>query len=95
MFYVYILYSQRVDSFYVGQTLNISQRIQEHNSKFYNNSSTAKANDWELFFSIECISRNQSILIERHIKSMRNRKYYESLKMYPEISDKLKLKYAN
>ena len=82
-----------MDAFYIGQTLNVYQRIEEHNSKFYQNSSTAKAKDWELYFSIECISRHQAILIERHIKSMRNRKYYESLKNYPEISEKLKQKY--
>ena len=93
MFYVYILYSQSIDAFYVGQTIDINIRIVEHNSRFYEKTSTAKAKDWELYFSIECKTRNQAILIERHIKNMRNRKYYESLKNYPEISDKLKQKY--
>ncbi len=94
MFYVYIIYSQSIDAFYVGQTIDISIRIEEHNTKSYDNSSTAKAKDWELYFSIECYSRNQSIFIERHIKSMKSRKYYESLKTYPEISEKLLNKYS-
>ncbi|HEY5591715.1 MAG TPA: GIY-YIG nuclease family protein [Paludibacter sp.] len=93
MFYVYILYSKIIDAYYVGQTIDVNKRIEEHNSKFYKNTSTAKANDWMLHFLIECTSRNQAILIESHIKSMKSRKYYESIKKYPEISDKLKKTY--
>ena len=95
MFYIYILYSKNIDTFYVGQTIDLHKRVEEHNSKFYDNTYTAKTNDWILYFSIECDSRKQAILIESHIKSMKSRKYYESLKTYPDISINLKNKYKD
>jgi len=84
-----------MDAFYVGQTIDLLKRVEEHNSKFYENTYTAKANDWILYFSIECDSRKQAILIESHIKRMKSRKYYESLKTYPNISINLKNKYKD
>jgi len=84
-----------MDAFYVGQTIDLLKRVEEHNSKFYGNTYTAKANDWILYFSIECDSRKQAILIESHIKRMKSRKYYESLKTYPNISINLKNKYRD
>jgi len=84
-----------MDAFYVGQTIDLLKRVEEHNSKFYENTYTAKANDWILYFSIECDSRKQAILIESHIKRMKSRKYYESLKTYPNISINLKNKYRD
>jgi len=95
MFYIYILYSKNMDSFYVGQTLDLQKRVEEHLSKFYDNTYTGKTNDWILYFSIECDSRRQAILIESHIKKMKSRKYYESLKAYPDISIHLKNKYKD
>ena len=84
-----------MDAFYVGQTIDLLKRVEEHNSKFYENTYTAKANDWILYFSLECDSRKQAILIESHIKRMKSRKYYESLKTYPNISINLKNKYRD
>ena len=95
MFYIYILYSKNIDAFYVGQIIDLYKRLEEHNSKFYENTYTAKVNDWVLYFSIECDSRKQAILIESHIKRMKSRKYYESLKTYPNISINLKNKYKD
>ena len=95
MFYIYIIYSKNIDAFYVGQTIDLIKRIEEHNSKFYENTYTSKVNDWILYFSMECESKKQSILIESHIKRMKSRKYYESLKIYPDITINLKNKYKD
>jgi putative endonuclease len=94
-FFVYIIYSEKLDAFYIGQTMDIDQRIREHNQVFFKNSSTSKSDDWKLFFSLKCTSRKQAILIERHIKRMRSRKYYSDLLKFTEISNKLLLKYKN
>ena len=95
MFYIYIIYSKNIDAFYIGQTIDLNKRIEEHNSKFYDNIFTVKTNDWILYYSMECDSRKQAILIESHIKRMKNRKYYESLKIHPDISINLKNKYKD
>ena len=90
---VYILYSKTTDSFYVGQTEDLNRRLYWHNSGEFKASSTKIAHDWEVFWYLECVTRTQALKIERHIKNMRSRKYYHSLKEYAEISERLLQQY--
>ena len=63
---VYILYSHFLDSFYIGSCLDINQRLQEHNSKFYRGSYTSRTNDWEVFWYIENLSMSTARSITLH-----------------------------
>jgi len=94
IFSVYILYSKILDRFYIGQTKDLNERILLHIEKQFDDSYTGRANDWELFHTIPCKSRTQAMQIESHIKKKKSRKYILDVKEYPEISDKLKIKYA-
>jgi putative endonuclease len=87
---VYIIYSIKLDKFYVGETSDFKNRLEEHKTGFYKNSFTAKAQDWELFFKLDCKNKSQAIRIEKHIKSMKSKNYFHNLNIYPEISKKLK-----
>ncbi len=49
-------------------------------SKKFIDGYTSKANDWELFFSIDSLSYNQARQIELHIKKMKSKKYIYDLK---------------
>ena len=89
MFTVYILYSQILDRYYVGETLDMEERIQQHNTGYYSDSYTKQSSDWCLYFKLECESRTQARKIESHIKKMKSRKYIQNLSKYPEISEKL------
>ena len=92
---VYILYSHFLDSFYIGSCLDINQRLQEHNSKFYRGSYTSRTNDWEVFWNIENLSMSTARSIEAHIKKMKSRMYLKNLKIYPDIAIKLIAKYGD
>ncbi|MCU4177915.1 GIY-YIG nuclease family protein, partial [Marinilabiliaceae bacterium N1Y90] len=81
------------DKYYIGQTQDLHQRIELHNSGCFKNSSTKFTNDWQLFFKLQCQSRSQALKIEKHIKNNRSRKYYLNLTKHPEISLKLLEKY--
>ena len=96
-FFVYILFSKKLNRFYTGSTsLLPEERLNEHLEKLYGNSKfTAKANDWILFHHIKCDSRKQAIAIEKHIKSMKSKKYILNLSSYKEISIKLLEKYKS
>jgi len=48
-----------------------------------------QADDWELFFTIECDSRKQPVNIEDHMKKMKSSKYIRNLTIYPEIAKKI------
>ena len=90
---VYILYSKSVRNYYVGETVDLEERIEQHRTGHYANSFTKRAKDWLLFYVIECDSRVQARKIEAHIKRMKSKKYIQNLKMYSELAESLKLKY--
>ena len=77
--YVYILYSEKLDRFYVGQTaLSPKQRLEEHNNAHNENSFTSRGIPWTLFLTIACDSREHAKGVERHIKRMKSKAYQYS-----------------
>ena len=90
---VYIFFSDTLNQFYIGETVDFEERLNEHNSGFYKKAFTSKASDWELFLKIVCKDRVQARKIETHIKSMKSKKYINDLKDYPEIINRLKQRY--
>jgi len=87
--FVYILFSQSADRFYIGETCDVAERLIQHNSGFYKNAFTKQAADWTEFLKIECQSRKQAIEIENFIKKMRNRNFYLKIKENPSIVNDL------
>ncbi|MFN8155090.1 MAG: GIY-YIG nuclease family protein [Bacteroidia bacterium] len=93
IFYVYILFSEKLNRFYVGTTDDPDRRLFEHNSGTFDDAFTRKGIPWTLFLIIDGLESNQAYKIEQHIKKMKSRKYFQNLLHFPEIIDKLKLKY--
>ena len=77
MYTVYILYSLKLDRFYIGYTENIDVRLMQHNSGI--SSFTAKATDWQLKYSETCFSREDAHKRELEIKKKKSRRYIEWL----------------
>ena len=87
---VYILYSPSQNTFYTGFTkVSVEERLHRHKENYYDNKYTAKATDWEIYFSIECISEEQARSIETHIKKMKSKIYIQNLKKYPNMVQEL------
>jgi putative endonuclease len=89
---VYILHSQKLNRFYIGYTSDLDTRLAFHKNAS-SHKFTAKADDWTLFFTINCESKSQALAIEKHIKAMKSKVYIENLKKYPEMIIKLLEKY--
>jgi putative endonuclease len=68
MFYLYIIYSSKLDHYYVGYTSNTKMSIY-----------TAKASDWQLMYSEAFESRELAMKREKEIKRKKSRKYIEWL----------------
>ena len=92
MHLVYILYSIKLNRFYIGFTSDFDVRIEFHKNAEYHKF-TANADDWQLFFKIECDNKLQGLNIEKHIKKMKSKTYIENLTKYPNMILKLKEKY--
>ncbi|MFD0932453.1 GIY-YIG nuclease family protein [Psychroflexus salinarum] len=89
---VYILFSEKLNRFYIGYTSNIDQRLEFH-QQAESHKFTSNANDWELFLKVECESKTQALAVENHIKRMKSKVYIQNLKIYPEMRIKLLDKY--
>ncbi|WP_223549092.1 GIY-YIG nuclease family protein [Aestuariivivens sp. NBU2969] len=63
---VYILYSEALDKYYVGQTKDIVKRLAIHNQggKKY----TTKGIPWKLIETYICPNRSEAVRLERKIK---------------------------
>lgn len=91
---VYILFSEKLDRFYIGSTLDFEVRMDFHNETS-GNKFTGKVRDWQVYFKIECEDKPQALKIESHIKKMKSKIYIQNLKKYPEISEGLLKKFQN
>ena len=91
MCFTYIIYSPSLDTYYIGACQqDLLERLNNHNiAKYGSNHFTARASDWEIFFSFQTNSYDHAIRIERKLKSMKSRIYLENLKKYPDLVDKI------
>ena len=77
MFYIYILYSESLDSFYVGSTSNVETRLEKHlqNHKGY----TARAKDWKIVYTEIFQNKLDALSREKQIKNWKSKKMIEKL----------------
>jgi putative endonuclease len=87
MHYLYILHSNAVDKFYVGETYDIENRVLNHNQHYYSNSFTKIANDWKLVFSFNCVDESEAIYLEKFIKRMKSTVFIQKIISNPKILD--------
>jgi len=79
VFYVYILFSERVDKFYVGHSNDPDRRLIEHNAspelKY-----TSKFRPWKLLMAIEISdSRGDAIRVERFLKAQKSSEFLRKI----------------
>ena len=86
MHFVYILFSQSANRYYIGETAHLEGRVEQHNQGYYAKASTKIAKDWVLFLSITCTDRTHALKIERFIKKQKSRKFIEKLKAEPSVT---------
>jgi putative endonuclease len=79
MHFVYIIYSLRIKKFYVGETFDVSERLEQHNSGYFKGCYTKRANDWELKLTLSFDSIEQSRAAEAFIKRMNSSKFVAGL----------------
>ncbi|HLK31196.1 MAG TPA: GIY-YIG nuclease family protein [Puia sp.] len=76
-FKMYILYSAKIDRYYIGSCEDINIRILQHNSG--RNKSTKSGVPWEIKYIEEFQSRAEAQSREIQIKKKKSRKYIEWL----------------
>ncbi len=77
MWFTYILYSNKINKYYVGYTSDLELRILRHNSGWGKYSS--RGTPWELVYFEKFASKSEAIKRENQIKKKKSRKYIEKL----------------
>ena len=72
MYYIYTLFSSKLNRYYTGTTDNLERRLEEYNSKHYENAFTTKGIPWELMLSYQCKSSDSAYTLEAFIKRMKS-----------------------
>jgi len=75
--YVYILYSNTKDRYYIGSTSDIEERLKRHNAGA--TPSTKAGKPWKVVFTKPFDSKTEALKYEIYIKRMKSRKFIESL----------------
>jgi putative endonuclease len=79
MYFIYILYSEKSDKYYVGHTDDVNQRLEIHNNSD-RITYTSKHRPWKIMAVYECgTDRGDALKIERFIKRQKNRKLIQKL----------------
>ena len=78
MYKTYILFSKRLNRYYVGFTGDeITERLRKHNSN--HKGFTGRASDWEVKWVEEKLTESEARAREHEIKSWKSRKEIEKL----------------
>ena len=77
MYYIYILKSEKDESYYVGFAEDVQKRLQRHNSGGARY--TKNRGPWKLVYTEEYSDRGSAMSREKEIKSWKSRKCIEEL----------------
>ena len=77
MYTVYILYSTKIDRYYVGYTNDLERRFLEHNRK--KGKFTDRGIPWEIVYTEEFELKDEASTREQAIKKRKSRTYIEGL----------------
>jgi putative endonuclease len=85
MFYTYILYSNKLNSFYKGETGNITDRFNRHNSGY--EKATQPGVPWTLVWKGEKATKSEVKLLERKLKNLSVKRTIEFILKYEEVTN--------
>ena len=77
MYFVYIIYSKKLDKYYIGFSSNVVERLAKHNRKSKGFSSLGKP--WILMFSESFPTKKEAMSREKQLKNWKNRERLEIL----------------
>ena len=74
MFSVYVLYSESYNKIYIGQTIDLSRRLVEHNNGTFAGY-TKKFIPWKIIYTEVYGTRSEAFAREKQLKSQKGREF--------------------
>ena len=79
-FFVYILYSEKFGKFYIGQTNNLTDRLNRHNNGY--EKSTSSYIPWKMVWFTEKTSRGEATILEKKLKNLSKQRISQFIQKY-------------
>ena len=76
-YFVYILYSEKLDKYYIGSTGDLEDRLRKHNRS--RSGFTATGKPWIIVYTEVLGNKTDALLREKQLKKWKNRDRIESL----------------
>lgn len=83
--YVYILYSENHDMYYVGATNNVEVRLNRHNSGLENH--TKKYRPWKLVWFTEKPNKSEAFKLEKKLKNLSKDRKIKFIEKYSNTDE--------
>jgi putative endonuclease len=77
MYTAYIIFSKSSLKYYTGQTDNLENRLNRHNTGL--SLSTKSGKPWELIYQIQLSTRSEAMRLEQKIKKRGAKRYLEDI----------------
>jgi putative endonuclease len=74
-FYLYILFSTKLNKYYIGQTNDIKDRLRRHNAGL--ETYTSKGIPWEVKYYQKVDTRSESMRLEKKVKNLKSKSRIE------------------
>ncbi len=85
--WVYILYSDSANKYYIGESSDPNNRLQQHLAHHFKTNFTKIADDWNLVLEKELPLKEDAVYLEKFIKRMKSKRFIEKIIDNPEILD--------
>ncbi len=76
-YFLYILYSESYDRYYIGSSENPKRRLEFHNT--IEKGFTARFRPWKIVFTMEFSDKASALAAERKVKAWKSRKMIKRL----------------
>lgn len=89
MHYLYILFSEKTDRFYTGETSHVENRMNQHRLHYFKSGFTKAAADWKLMLKYCCQNKKDALYLERFIKRMKSKAFIQKIIDNPKILEEI------
>ena len=76
-YYVYIIYSEKLQKHYIRSSENVDRTIEAHNLGL--STYTSKTKDWRIIYQVLLPTKREALILEKKIKKRGAKRYLEGL----------------
>ncbi|MBA3678904.1 GIY-YIG nuclease family protein [Candidatus Saccharibacteria bacterium] len=79
MFKIYAIYNKNANKYYIGQSINLAERIKQHNEHTFKGYTAGFPGEWELIYEESVATRPEALKREKQLKSGNGRIFIKSI----------------